>query len=192
MARHDPRDLGAQVYRAIAGRSINTEPSTFSAALSWFMRKGGNPSAAARLAGVPRRTMRDWLEGKGLGPRSQARRDALVESARLSERRARLGPKKEARIRALGPRMGQSGGGITVTGSYNYDDSPESRAPIPMQQYMLPSAGDQLVDAYLNGAGPEQLRELFADLIDDAPFYHRTLRLPPDDRDGWQIDNVTI
>lgn len=178
-----------QVYRAIAGRSINTEPSTFSDALSWFMRKGGNPSAAARLAGVPRWTMRDWLAGKGLGPRSAARRDALVESARLSERRARLGPKKEARIRAAG---GGAIYDIQVTGSYNYDGASSTRPAITISDYMESDAGEQLVDAYLSGAGPDELRTLFANLIVDAPFYAETMGLPPGSEHGWWVTDLKM
>lgn len=190
MPLHDPNDLGAQVYKAISGRSINTEPDDFPGALRWFMRKGGNPSAAARLAGVPRRTMRDWLDGKGLGPRSSARRAALVESARLSERRARLRPGREARIRAAGD--GGDVVDIQVTGAYNYDGVMEDRAPIMVSEYMPTDAGDQLVDAYLNGAGPDELRTLFADLIEDAPFYANTMGLPPDDDHGWTVSNVRM
>jgi hypothetical protein len=186
--RYDPHDLGAQVYKAIAGRSVNTEPHTATDAVAWFMRQaGGNISAAARLAGVPRESMRDWA--KGISKPKAARGEALAKSAQLSERRARLGPRKEARLRAAGDSPVID---IQVTGSYNYDDAPENRAPIVISEYMDTDAGDQLVDAYLAGAGPGELRELFADLIVDAPFYAETMGLPPADTNGWWISNVQM
>lgn len=187
MAKHDPRDLGAQVYKAISGRSINTEPQTFSDALRYFTRlAGGNISAAARLAGVPRRTFRDWTEGKGLGPRSADRRGEVARSAKLSSRRERLGARKEAKLRAAG----EDAVDIELTGYYNYDGDPDPRAPIIISEYMDPDAGNRLVDAYLAGAGPDELRELFADLITDAPFYAQTMGLPVTDEHGWTVTNL--
>lgn len=190
MPRHyDPADLGAQVYKALAGRSINTEPTTIPEAVSWFLRQAqGNVSAAARLAGVPRRSMRDYAEGKSR-PKGD-RGAAMVQSAKLSERRARLGPRKEARIRGAG-----NGGDlidIQVTGSYNYDGATDNRAPIMISEYMDTDAGDQLVDAYLSGAGPGELRELFAGLIVDAPFYAETMGLPPGNEHGWWITDLQM
>jgi hypothetical protein len=100
-ANHDPNDLGVQVYRAIAQRSINTEPDSIDDAVDWFVRKAaGNLSLAARLAGVPRRSMRDYASG--ISRPKGDRAAAMVQTARLSERRARLGPQREARIRAAG------------------------------------------------------------------------------------------
>lgn len=190
MARIDPHDLGAQVYKAISGRSINTEPDSFTDALSYFTRlAGGNISGAARLAGVPRRTFRDWLDGKGAGPRSAARREDVARSAKLSARRERLRPGREARIRAAA----QDGVfDISMTGGYAYDGTTDARAPIMISEYMDEGAGEALVDAYLDGAGPDELRTLFADLIVDAPFYAETMKLPPGDTHGWWVSDLTI
>jgi hypothetical protein len=79
-----------------------------------------------------------------------------------------------------------------VTGSYNYDDGPGDRAPIMISEYMETDAGAQLVDAYLAGAGPDDLRERFADLIVDAPFYANTMRLPPSNDHGWTVSHVRM
>lgn len=190
MARIDPHDLGAQVYKAISGRSINTEPDSFTDALGYFSRlAGGNISAAARLAGVPRRTFRDWLDGKGTGPRSAARREQVALSAKLSARRDRLGPKREARMRAA---AGSGGFDIQITGGYSYDGNTDARAPIMISDYMDPYAGDALIDAYLAGAGPDELRREFANLIVDAPFYAETMALPPASTHGWWVTDLTI
>ncbi len=189
MPRHDPNDLGSRVYKALAGRSVNTEPATITEAVGWFLRAAqGNVSAAARLAGVPRRSMRDWVSGVSK-PRG-ARAAGLIDSARLSERRNRLGPVRERRWRAAG------GDGavhdIVLTGAYNYDPGTSDREPITISKYMEPDAGDQLVSAYLAGAGPDGLREKFAELITDSPFYAETMALPPGAEHGWTVSNLTL
>lgn len=183
MRRHHPHDLGTAVYRAIAQRSPNTEPTSFADALAWFVKAaGGNVSAAARLAGVPRRSMRDWLGGKST-PGAE-RRAQVAASARLSERRARLGGARETRLRGL------PSAGITVVGYYNYDGPPERDAEVG--RYMDPGAADQLVDAYLTGADPGELRGLFSSLItqDASGFYPGTMANGPNDDHGWTVTQV--
>lgn len=194
MRTYDPSDLGYNIYRAMTGRkSPNTEPTSFADALGWFVKAaGGNVSAAARLAGVPRRTFRDWTEGKGLGPRSAARRAEVRRSATISERAARFGTRREARIRAS-----ESLAGATVTGAYNYDvnnGAKGERKPIQIGEYLSDDAGEQLADAFMNGASPAELREVFAScLTEDATgFYERTMALPPTDNHGWTVSNVTL
>lgn len=185
MRRHNPADLGTHIYTAFAGRSPSTEPTSFADAMSYFLGlAGGNVSGAARLAGVPRRTMRDWLAGKGLGPRSQARRDGVKKSAQLSARRDRLGARKEARIRDKDP------GECTLKATYNYDGGDPRNVLIG--HYLTHDAYDQLGDAYLDGADPDDLRELFADMITDAPFYAETMRNPQTDPHGWTVVRLTL
>lgn len=185
MIQHHPKDLGTAVYRALSGgRSPNTEPSSFADALKWFVKAaGGNVSAAARLAGVPRRSFRDWMDGKS-SP-GQQRRDQVAASARLSERRARVTPGREKRLR------GRASDGIVITGSYNYDPGPRK---VAIGQYMADGVIDDLLDAYLNGAQPDELREIFAVGITDDPsgFYASTMDQGPTDTHGWTVDHVTL
>jgi hypothetical protein len=188
---YDSGDLGYQLYRAMTGRkSPNTEPTSFADALVWFTKAaGGNVSAAARLAGVPRRTFRDWTEGKGLGPRSAARRAEVKRSATISERMARIGTRREARLRTS-----ESLAGATVTGFYNYDGKSNDRRPILIGDYLSDNAGDELVDAFMSGASPAELREVFAaNLTNDATgFYERTMALPPTSDHGWTVSHVKL
>ena len=180
MRQHDPLDLGTQIYRSFAHRSPNTEPTSFADAVGWFVKAAsGNVSAAARLAGVPRRTMRDWVAGK---PTSDERRAQIVASAQMSERRARLAPGREKRLRALdGP------GATSLVGTYNYGDGDEREVLIG--PYLDEGTIPDMLDAYLSGASPEDLRERFADHITNDPtgFYPRTLALPPSDDHGWVV-----
>lgn len=182
--QHNPADLGSAVYRAISGgKSPNTEPTSFADALGWFVKAaGGNVSAAARLAGVPRRSFRDWLDGKS-SPGAD-RRGQVSAAARLSERQARLTPKRTARLRGREP------DGIVLKGVYNYDGEPRT---VEIGRYMIDGAIDALLDAYLNGASPEDLREVFADHIDDpSAFYSRTMALGPSDDHGWTVERVSF
>lgn len=178
-------DLGTRTYAAIAQRSMNTEPSSWTAALGWFVKAAqGNVSAAARLAGVPRRSMRDWLAGisRPKGPREAD----LIRSAQLSERRARLRPGRETRLR------NGTVGNVTVVGIYNYDGGNPRTCHVG--KFMEPDAVDQLVDAYLAGADEEQLREVFADQITQDPtgFYAQTMARGPNDDHGWTVHTVTL
>lgn len=183
------RDLGDALYSAITrragsghGASMRTEPSDFSSALKWFVKAaGGNVSAAARLAGVPRRSLRDWLDGKST-PGAQRRR-ALVGSARLSSRRERLRPGREKRLRD--PQA------VWLTGSYNYDDDGDDRNPIRISDFLDDGTMDRVIDAYLAGADAAGLRETFTDGIAD-PFYGTTMALPPTDEHGWSVTAIRI
>lgn len=192
MINHDPNDLGSCIYRAIAvtgqgkgrGYSPNTEPTSFADALKWFMQAaGGNISAAARLMGVPRESARDWVKGIST-PKDQRRRD-IAKSAQLSARRERLRPGRETRLRAAGS------GDVMVFGAYNYHDEPP-RA-VSVGQYLDDDTVSILIDAYLNGASPEDLRETFCDHLNDPNgFYQRTMILPPTNEHGWTVDHVSL
>lgn len=186
---YHPGDLGTAVYRALAGgKSPNTEPSSFADALGWFVKAaGGNVSAAARLAGVPRRSMRDWLSGKSTP--GMERRRALRDSARFSERRSRLTPRRESRLR------GRSSDGIVIKGRYNYDalDGLYDNRNVTIGPYMDDGVIERLVDAYLSGSGPTEMRQIFAEHVNDpSGFYSRTMALPPTDDHGWTVERVTF
>lgn len=183
-----PDDLGAHLYRAIAGRSHRTEPQNFAQALGWFVRAAqGNVSLAARMMGVPRRTARDWLDGKGLGPRSAARRSAVLDSARLSVRRERLKPGREKRLRGKPEVVSE----IEIEGTYVYDGGGAERT-VEIGRYLIPSTMSRVIDVYLAGGTPEDLRAEFAACIDDpAGFYDRTMMHGPDDG-GWSVTSVNL
>lgn len=186
----DAGDLGGYVYRAVAhtphgrGWSPNTEPTSFVDAVGWFMKAaGGNISAAARLAGVPRESMRDWVRGKST-PRG-ARREAIKRSAQLSERRNRLRPGREQRLR------GMDASGVTMTATYNYDGG--KPRTVTLGDYMDDGAIERLTDAYLNGAGQDELREALAsEVMDPNGFYARTLAEPPSSAHGWTVSGLTF
>lgn len=192
MRNDNPRDLGYQIYRSLSHRrSPNTEPSSFADAVAWFVRAAsGNISAAARLAGVSRRSMRDYVAGGGATPE---RRRSLIRSALGSERRARLSSRRESRLRDPGSLVN-----ATLVGHYNYDveqrGASGDRRPVQIGRYLADDAGEQLADAFLDGVGVEGMRELFASLCteDATGFFERTMALPPSDPHGWTVTSVTL
>lgn len=184
-------DLGEAIYRALCSRkgpqSPNTEPRSFSDAVRWFVKNaGGSISAAARLAGVPRRTFRDWVSGSA--PRDPGRAAGIVRAALAGERRRRMPPGREQRLRQLDV------GNVQVKGAYNYDSGEykDKARVVDIGQYMADDAIGQCVDAFLSGAGIDELREVFADSIVDDPigFYPDTMRLPMEDDHGWSVESV--
>jgi hypothetical protein len=186
MRQHHPYDLGTAIYKALSGgRSPNTEPTSFGDALGYFVKAaGGNVSAAARLMGVPRRSLRDWLGGVST-PKGDRRRD-VARSAQLSARRQRLTPRSEARVRGRDPQ------GMTLVGRYNYDflDGVTEARRCQIGPYLDDDTVPELVDAYLSGASPADLRALFASKINDpSDFYSRTMALPPTDDHGWTVSS---
>lgn len=174
-------DLGEVIYRNLAGgMPSGAEPRTLRQALDWLVDRAGSVSAAARSAGVPRRTMRDWISGKHQ-PRGP-RRDAIVRTALEGERARRLSDDRARRLRQAGP------SGIHFHGRYAYQPVPRH---VRIGRYMLPDTMDRIVTAYQKGASPDQLRMIFAAGIDDpSGFYPRTLGLPPSHQHGWGIDKV--
>lgn len=183
MIRHDPSDLGSRLYSAVSTRSVNTEPSSFTDALAYFGRlAGGSVRAMATLMGVPRRTLRDWMAG---ATPSAARRKAVADSARLSARRERLRPGRENRLRA------SDSSDVTIVAVYNYDGG-DART-VRIGDYLDPDTINQVVDAYLDGASPDELRTGFASNIQDPTgFYERTFALPASDEHGWTVTRVNL
>lgn len=183
MATVDP---GEAIYRAICRRSPATEPQTFNQAVGWFIANaGGNLSAAARAAGVPRRTFRDWTEGKGHGT---ARAGAVLAAARAGERRARLRPGREKRLRRADP------GAVVVRGRYNYDEGRGGVRVAQVGRYAGPSLIDDVLDAFLSGATLAELREVFAGGItgDATDFYPQTLGNPTSSAHGWDVTGIDL
>lgn len=184
-------DLGDAVFRGIVGtravKSMATEPRTFRDAVDYWLARAGSVSGAARLAGVPRRTYRDWLTGAR--PRDPQRAAGIVRGAILDDRRTRLPRSRERRLRAADVADAQ------LVGRYNYDSaatqlgSANTDRRVDIGKYMADDAIGELVDAYLAGAGAEELRELFASLVTEDPtdFYRSTLRRDPGDDHGWTV-----
>jgi len=188
MRQHHPYDLGTAIYKALSGgRSPNTEPTSFGDALGYFVKAaGGNVSAAARLMGVPRRSLRDWLGGVST-PKGDRRRD-VARSAQLSARRQRLTPRREARLRGLTDSQG-----VVLVGQYNYDTASgiDEDRRVMIGHYLDDDTVPELVDAYLSGASPADLRDLFASKVNDpSDFYSRTMALPPTDDHGWTVNSI--
>ena len=177
-------DLGDALYRAICRRSPATEPNSFRDAVGWFVANaGGNVSAAARAAGVSRRTFRDWLEGKGHGT---ARAGDVLAAARAGERRKRLRPGREKRLRAMDP------SGMQVHGAYNYDPKVGGRT-VDAGRYVAPGVMGELLDAFLSGASLAELRQTFADnMLDPSGFYPTTFALSSENPHGWDVSSVDL
>lgn len=179
------RDLGDALYRALSnGRSPATEPDSVAGSIAWYMKHAGSESAAARMAGIPRRTFRDWRSGASK-PKG-GRGGELVRAARQGERRLRLKPGREARLRDADPSA------IKMHATYNYDGI--ERKNINIGQYLDDDAMNDFCDAFLAGADIDGLRDTFADSItqDDSGFYERTMRLPTTDSHGWTVENITL
>jgi hypothetical protein len=65
------------------------------------------------------------------------------------------------------------------------------RADRHIGQYLEDGVVGDLVDAYLAGWSPAEMRELFADGINDpSGFYTRTMAEPPSSDHGWTVSHV--
>lgn len=172
-------ELGEALYRAICGRQSRTEISGLGKGLNWLLGRSGSKAEAARALGVPRSTFTRWLAGAK--PRGQ-RGDDTFKTLLKMQRRARLTPRRERKLRAAPARD------TMITGSYRYDqDHREVRIGI----YLDPSTINQLVDAFLDGASTEQLAEIFHENILDDGFYERTFDPHNEDPDdSWDVKEV--
>lgn len=160
-------ERNGRAYRALTGRSPRTEPTPaptnldFHGSLNLLYARVKSQNRLAEILGVPRRTLRRWLAGETPGRTSadRARRE-LVEgsargiiarddnAARQAERRKRLTPQRERKVR--------NAGRIVVTAWMRYGGGePDPRI---ITFHVGSSAGvdagavDDAVDAYLNGA----------------------------------------
>lgn len=181
-------------YRAITGgRSPRTEVDDWQSGLAFFIRLHGSETAAARALDVPRRTLRNWLGKFGRTIVPPADRKARVIGVMVNaQRRARLKPGREKRLRAAKT--------ITVEGTDRYDGAPRTTVFTVGKGGSLGITADvmtRLVDAYLNGAnaGPENLKGnglagYFTRRILD-PWYRDFYNTNAPDW-GIDIDKVTI
>lgn len=174
-------DIGQALFRHIAGSSPRRAVNDFSTAISFVAGQHKSKAAAARALGVAPSTFRRWLGGAKPKPERAA---GIISAAKGMQRRARLSPGREKRLR-------RGGGNITVLAKYDYDQTEQFRE-IAMYRYLDADVGDHLVDAYLEGAGPDTLAEIFHESISDAPFYENTFDPNRgEDVDGWDVREVS-
>lgn len=141
----------------------------------------GSVSAASRALSVPRSTLRGWLAGR------TPKRGSSWLSGQLSRRaRAREVSTWADRIRMTDHTS------IRIHGTYRYAGGQSMKGAedrdVPIGEYLGPGVIDALVEAAENGAGPDELAEVFADYITDGGFYADTFS----GRDGghWDIDYI--
>lgn len=160
-------DLGSAVYEAMAGGAAGGEPAGFRDALNYLADGAISTSALARDLGVARSTLRGWLGGRT--PRG-ARGDRIVEGAQLEWRRDVLSSSRERQMRS-----DWSTDSLVVVGTYTYDGKAGPRSAdedreVALGEY-LNDVGENLVDAFLDGATPQELGDIVADAINDHGFY---------------------
>lgn len=174
-------DLGEAIYREITGgRSPHTEVrGGWSAAVEYLVGEAGSARAAARELGVSESTFRGWRHGRT--PRDGG--DYVLDAARRMQRRARLRPGREARLRKPGAL-----GDAKLVGRLSYDGAPEPDRDVEIGDY-LDEVQNDLVDAYLDGAGLDELAEIFTDGVSGAPFYEDTLT-GEGDHFTWDFDEL--
>lgn len=161
MGRGCPVDLGEALYREIAKRSPHTEVQTFADALRYYVGGAESVSAAARELGVPRRTLRGWLEGRQ--PRGGG--GWLVDEARREQRRERLSPARERKLRAPGALDD-----VKIVGGLTYGSTPDPDRDYDVGSW-LDEVQNDIIDAYLDGASTDELAEIFHEGINDGGFY---------------------
>lgn len=171
-------DLGTALYKAISGRQPRTEVHDFPGALKWLSGRYGTKTEAARALGVPRSTFTRWLGGSK--PKA-GRGDTITEMVRGMQRRVRLSPGRERRLRAAPARDFQ------ITGTIRYSSIEEDRE-VGIGRYLDPSVPNDLVTAFLDGASPDELAEIFHEGILDDGFYYDTF--DPHGNDNWDIREV--
>lgn len=149
---------GEAAYRVVSGgRSLRTErASSLQGILSEIQKAaGGTTAAAARAVGVHPRTWQKWRAG------SQKPRPERMLPLRRAQRRARLSPKREAKLRA-----GQGTFSITGTARVSNDERPGRGMSLPGHD-VDPAALAALVDDFLSGAGEEELAADLQEIMQD-------------------------
>lgn len=155
-------NLGEALYRKFAGgRSPRTEPTTFPAALASLIRSAGSAAGAARVLGVSATTVRRWRDA-GRAPAGKS--GGVVQLAVAVERRKRLAPGREKRLRKYIPLSMKLEGEVEIS---QYKEHRE----IDIGQYLEPNAITDAMDAYLNGEPLDAIAQAFADNVMGAPFY---------------------
>lgn len=173
--------IGEAVMAAIAGGPVR-DVATVSGGVQAWISEYGSLRAAARQMGVAPSTLRGWRDGRtprgGIG-------SWLIESGRAIKRAAQLDPAREARMR-----QDWSLDRLKVTATYHYASGGTMRhgrsdeRVLDLGPYMA-DVGEQLVDAYLDGASADELGDIFVGGIGDNGWYAQTFR---EEGDGaWDI-----
>lgn len=175
-------DPGEALYQHITdGRSSATEIRTFGQAVKYLVRRYGSASNAARAAGVPPSSFRHWATGKRTPPSERA--GDITDLAQAMQRRGRLSKGREHRLR-------EPDTDFKMVGRLTYDSQPEPDREISLGNYLEDGVGDRLVDAYLDGASPDELAEILHEAIYDAPFYEETFDPYGSGHLAWDIDSI--
>lgn len=157
-----------KVYRYITrGRSPATEGRR---GLPEMIRqqeiKHGSGRAAARAWGIPESTWRSWRNGRPAKAKHSTVIDALKAEHVKTERRARLSPGREKKLRAgtaaPGPLHAQFG---DVTGTLIISSDERTRS-IDLSQWITPESEQAIVDAYLSGRDGA-VEQAIKDAMDD-------------------------
>lgn len=174
-------DLGEAIYREITGgRSPHTELRGWSDALEFIVGQAGSGRAAARELGIAETTLRGWRHGRT--PRDGG--DYVLDAARRMQRRARLRPGREARLRQPGALDDAK-----LVGRLSYDGAPEPDRDVMIGDYMADVQND-IIDAYLEGASLDELGEIFLEGITGADFYSETMGPDGGDHMSWDFDSL--
>lgn len=80
--------------------------------------------------------------------------------------------------------------GLTVVGTYSYDDAHSEDREVRIGEYMN-DVGADLVDAFLDGASPNDLWDIAHDAINDHGWYADTFERESPDPHQWDVDEIT-
>lgn len=127
----------------------------------WLVEKNkGNVSAAAREAGIARRTMRDLVAGKTKSVKPENERKLVA-----AERQRLVPPGRIKRVhKATAPALGKTRperptGGFTMTATVKISSDVRTR-PLNVGGHLPPGRLDPLVNAYLSGDDARYQQEL--------------------------------
>jgi hypothetical protein len=173
-------DLGEALFQQMAGVPSGGEPTGFHGSLRFLRDDYPSGRAMARDLGVAESTLRGWLGGRT--PRSGV--SGITEEASYRWRREALTEGREAAMRA-----DWSADSLVVVGTYAYggkDPRPgDEHREVQLGEYLHGGGGERLVDAFLDGASPDDLESILIDAIGDNGFYSDTFG------DGdWDVDEV--
>lgn len=147
---------GEAAYRWVSGgKTLSSERRLGMAGrMAEIQKAAGTQAAAARAAGVDRRTWQRWAAG------TQKPKPATLARLGPAVRRARLSPRREQRLRS-----GQ--GTLKVSGIMVISSDRRHRSITLDGDEINPDALGALVDAFLSGADEEQLGEHLDDVMQD-------------------------